>query len=339
VRTVIVRGFGGPEMLRLEDVPPPAPGPGQLLVRLLAVGVNPVDAYIRSGIGSRPPLPYTPGEDGAGVVERLGPDTGVWADGRNGGSCHTPFMPAVGERVYLYGSVGGTYAEYALCRPEHVHPLPERLSFDEGAAIGVPYGTAYRALFQRAAATAGETVLVHGATGGVGLATVQLAATAGLQVIASGSSEEGRRLALANGAAHAVDHTDDDHFEQIRTITGGQGVDVVVESRSDLNLGRDLTVLAPGGRVICVGNRGPGNQGEVAVNARDLMRREGAILGVFLPAPGCRALADIHATLAQGLVDGTLKPVVARRYPLAQAADAHRELMAGHSMGKFVLQP
>jgi NADPH2:quinone reductase len=326
VRAIVVRRFGGPEVLEIEELPLPVPGPGELLVRLHAVGVNPVEAYVRSGIGVPPALPYTPGSDAAGVVEAVGGPAA--AD-----------TPPVGARVYVYGSINGTYAEYALCRPEHVFALADDLSFAQGAGLGVPYGTAYRALFQRAGACAPQTVLVHGATGGVGLAAVQLAATAGLTVVATGSTEEGRRLALAQGAAHAVDHGAEDHLERAFSLTGGKGFDVIVEMRSELNLGRDLAVLAPAGRVACVGNRGPGNEGAVGVNARDLMRREGAVLGVMLPNADHAEVRAIHRALAAGAADGAVRPVVAREYPLEQAVAAHRDLLERSSLGKFVLVP
>jgi NADPH:quinone reductase len=336
MHAIVVRRLGGPEVLRLEEVPLPHPGPGEVLVRLYAAGVNPADTYVRSGIAGQPSLPYTPGDDAAGVVAEVGAGDVARAAGADLGDAPPP---TPGQRVYLYASIGGTYAEYALCRPQHVLVLPDGLSFAQGAAIGVPYGTAYRALFQRADAVAGETVLVHGASGAVGLAAVQLAAAAGLFVIATGGSEEGRRLALENGATHALDHNDEEHFRQALALTEGRGIDVLVESRSDVNLGRDLTVLAQGGRVVCVGNRGPGNQGEVSVNARDLMRREADVRGVFLPGAGSRGITAIHAALAEGLADGTLKPIVSREFPLAEAARAHEDLMSGHSLGKFVLLP
>src|SRR2546425_1263707 len=159
MKAIVVREFGGPEVLKLEEVPDPKPGAGDVLVRIRAAGVNPVDAYIHTGTYVRkPPLPYTPGFDGAGDVEAVG--AGV-----------TDVKP--GDRVYVAGpgktGVGaGTYAELAVCLPSQLHPLPARGSFAQGAALGVPYCTAYRALFQRAWAKPGDTVLVHGATGGVG---------------------------------------------------------------------------------------------------------------------------------------------------------------------------
>jgi NADPH:quinone reductase len=324
MRAIRVHQFGPPEVLRLERVGDLTAADGQLLVRVGAAGVNPVETYVRSGIGARPPLPYTPGSDAAGVVESVG--AGVAAT-------------AVGQRVYVSGTLTGAYADAALCTPDQVFPLPASLSFGQGAAIGVPYGTAYRALFQRGRAAAGETVLVHGAAGGVGLAAVQLAAAAGMTVLGSASTEEGRRLILAQGAAHALDHSSPAHGRELLELTHGRGVDLIVEMRSDVNLGDDLTLLAERGRVVCVGNRGPGNQGAIAINARDLMRREGDVLGVMLPNAEHGDVASLHDALARGFARGELRPVIAREYPLEEAAQAHRDLVEGHVLGKLVLVP
>ena len=324
MRAIRVHEFGPAEVLRLEQLPDPVPTEGQLLVRVEAAGINPVETYIRSGIGARPPLPYTPGSDAAGVVVSIG--AGVAAT-------------AVGQRVYVADTLTGAYAELALCLHDSVFPLPASLSMAQGAAIAVPYGTAYRALFQRGRGAAGETVLVHGAAGGVGLAAVQLAAAAGMTVVGSAGSEEGRRLVLAHGAAHAVDHSSPAHGAEVLEITGGRGVDLIVEMRSDVNLGTDLTLLAERGRVVCVGNRGPGNQGQVGVNARDLMRREGDVLGVMLPNAEHDDMASVHDALALGFARRELHPVIAREYGLEDAAQAHRDIEEGHTLGKLVLVP
>ena len=242
MNAIRVHKFGGPEVLRLEEVPTPRPGPGQVLVRMHAIGVNPIETYIRTGTYAyKPTLPYTPGNDGAGVVERVGTDV-------------NEFKP--GDRVYTARSVSGTYAEFALCTTEQVHPLPANISFAQGAAIGTPYATAYRGLFQRGDAKPGETVLVHGASGGVGTAAVQLARARGLRVFGTAGSDEGRKLAREQGAHEVFDHRAPDHFEQIMKATDGRGVDVIVEMLANVNLGRDLTILAKRGRVVIIGSRG-----------------------------------------------------------------------------------
>jgi len=320
MRGVRVEEFGGPEVLRVREVPDPAPGPGEVLVRVRAVGVNPVETYIRSGAyGIRPPLPYTPGTDGAGEVLAVG--AGV-----------TDRRP--GDRVYLAGTLTGAYAELALCGAAQVHALPERLSFAQGAAVNIPYATAYRALFQRARAVPGETVLVHGATGGVGVAAVQIAAAAGLRVIGTGGTPEGRARIVAQGAAHALDHGSPTFAEDLLALTDGAGVDVILEMLANVNLGNDLALLARGGRVAVIGSRGT-----VEINPRDAMAREAAVLGVLLFGATPAESREIHAALGAGLANGTLNPVVGREFPLDAAPAAHEAVLAPGAHGKIVLLP
>jgi len=323
MRAIRVREFGGPEVMRLEDVPDPQPGPGDVLVRIRAAGVNPVDAYIRSGSYARkPPLPYTPGSDGAGEVEAVGADVpGV----------------KIGERVYIAGfgsqpGGAGTYADRALCSPSQLYRMPARISFAQGAAIGVPYTTAYRALFQLAKATPGETVFVHGATGGVGIAAVELAHARGLMVIGSGGTDAGLAVAREHGADVLVNHRAPDYMDEVLRATGGRGVDVIIEMAAHVNLDRDLTVLARHGRVVVVGSRGP-----VEINPRNAMVRDAAILGMTLFNATDRDLIEIHAALIAGLGNGTLNPVIGRELPLAEAPRAHEAVMAAGALGKIVL--
>jgi len=318
MKAIRVHEFGDPEVLRLEDVPTPQPGPGQMLIRMRAIGVNPVETYIRAGTYARlPVLPYTPGNDGAGVVEQIGSDV-------------SEFRP--GDRVYVAGSVSGTYAEFALCKTEQVHRLPENVSFAQGAAMGTPYATAYRGLFQRADAEPGETVLVHGASGGVGTAAVQLARARGLRVFGTAGSDEGRKLAREQGAHEVFDHGAPDHFEQIMQATGGRGVDVIVELLANVNLGKDLTILAKGGRVAIIGSRG-----RVEIDPRDTMQRDVDLRGMVLPNTPSAEMASIHAALAAGLENGTLRPVIGKEFPLVEAAQAHRAVMEAVALGKIVL--
>jgi NADPH2:quinone reductase len=320
VKAIRVKEFGGPEVLRLEEVPALQAGAGQMLVRMHAIGINPVETYIRAGTFARlPELPYTPGNDGAGVVEEAGVDVSEFK---------------AGDRVYTAGSISGTYAEFALCKKEQVHPLPENISFAQGAAIGTPYATAYRGLLQRAGAKPGETVLVHGASGGVGTAAVQLARAHGLRVLGTAGSEEGLKLARQQGAHEVFDHRAPDHFEQIMKATGGHGVDVIVEMLANLNLAKDLTILAKGGRVMIIGSRGP-----VEINPRDTMQRDADIRGMVLPNTPTAELATIHVALVSGLENGTLRPVIGKQFSLAEAAEAHRAVMEPGALGKIVLVP
>jgi NADPH:quinone reductase len=320
MKAIRVHQFGGPEVLRLEEIPQPTPATGQILVRIRAAGINPIETYIRSGAyAAKPALPYTPGNDAAGVVETVG--AGV-----------TNFKH--GDHVYMGGSLTGTYAEFALCEPAQLHPLPEKVSFSQGAGVNTPYATAFRALFQRAHAVAGEVVLVHGATGGVGLAAVQIARAAGLTVIGTGGTETGRRLVLEQGAHHVLDHRAPDYLADLTKLTNGRGVDVILEMLANVNLGKDLTVLARGGRVCVVGSRGP-----VEINPRDAMARDAAILGVMLYNATASELAGIHQALVAGLENGSLRPVIARELPLADAPEAHQAVMEPGAQGKIVLIP
>jgi NADPH:quinone reductase len=320
VKAIRVNTFGDPQVLRLEEVPTPQPGPGEVLVRMHAVGVNPVETYIRAGKYARlPELPYTPGNDGAGVIEQVGPDV-------------NEFKP--GDRVYTAGSVSGTYAEFALCKKEQAHPLPANVSFAQGAAMGTPYVTAYRGLLQRAGAMPGETVLVHGASGGVGTAAVQLARARGLRVFGTAGSDDGMKLAREQGAHEVYDHRTPDHFEHVMKATHGRGVDVIVELLANVNLGKDLTILAKGGRVVVIGSRG-----RVEIDPRDTMQRDADIRGMVMPNIPPKGLASIHAALVAGLENGTLRPVIGKEFPLAEAADAHRAVMESGALGKIVLVP
>jgi NADPH2:quinone reductase len=325
MKAIRVHEYGGPAVLKLEEIPDPKPGAGEVVVRVRAAGVNPVDAYIHSGTYARkPPLPYTPGQDGAGEIESVGA-------GVNG------LEP--GDRVFIAGvgntvAGAGTYAELALCAPSQIHRLPARASFGQGAALGVPYYTAYRALFQRADAKAGETVLVHGATGGVGIAAVELAHARGCTVIGSGGTEKGLAVVREHGADLTVNHREQGYTDAILQATGGRGLDVIVEMAAHVNLDRDLALLAKRGRIVVVGNRG-----RVEIDARQAMGRDAAILGMTLFNVTADDLVEIHAALIRGLENGTLNPVVGRELPLADAARGHEAVMEPGALGKIVLVP
>src|SRR5215467_4932625 len=265
MKVILVRQFGGPEVLRLEEAPTPKPAAGQVLVRIHAAGVNPYDTYMRAGTYAvKPPLPYTPGSDGAGVIEAVG-------DGVK--------KVKAGDRVYTAKTVTGVYAEYALALEEQVHLLPAKISFSQGAGVWVPYGTAYHALHHSAKARASETVVVHEAT-------------------------------------------------------GGRGVDIILEMLANVNLATDLKLLATNGRVIIIGNRG-----EITINPRDFMLRRASARGFTLWAITPEEEADIHAGLIAGLENGTLRPVVGKELPLAEAARAHKEVLEPGASGKIVLVP
>ncbi len=324
MKAIRVHRFGGPEVMQLEEVPSPSPGPGQVLVRIDAIGVNPVDTYVRSGLYARqPPLPYTPGSDAAGSIESLGSDVAGWS---------------AGDRVYIGGTAagthGGAYAELAVCTTAQIHRLPAAVTFQQGAALNVPYATAWRALFDRAVARPGETVLIHGGSGGVGIGAVQMARAHGMIVLATAGTTRGLELVAREGAHHAFDHGSPQYIEQIRQVTGGKGVDVILEMLANVNLDKDLGLLAPRGRVVVVGNRG-----RVEIDARQIMSRDGTVLGMTLFNASPDELVQVHAAIVAGLENGSLRPVVAREFPLAEAARAHEAVTSKGSLGKIVLVP
>lgn len=305
MRAIIVRQFGEPEVMKLEEVPDRAVSDGQVLVEIKAAGVNPVDTYIRSGkYGRLPDLPYTPGSDGAGVVH------------------------GTGQRVYVAGSVTGTYASQALCRPEQVHPLPERVSFEQGAGLYVPYGTAYRALFLKAQARPGETVLVHGASGGVGQAAVQWARGAGMHVLGTASTEAGLEHVRQLGAHQVFNHALPGYLDQVKALKPT----VILEMLANVNLENDLSILASRGRVVVIGSRGT-----VAIDPRWTMTSDLTIHGMALANAGPEELAMIHAAIGAGLESGVLAPAVGKTFPLAEAPAAHKAVMEGGASGKIVL--
>jgi len=320
MKAIRVNEFGGPEVLKLEDVPNLKAGAGQVVVQVKAAGVNPYDTYMRQGTYAvKPALPYTPGSDAAGVVDSVGEGVvGI----------------APGDRVYVGGTLTGAYAEQTLAEAWQVHPLPSQVTFAQGAGINVPYATAYRALFQIARAHAAETVLIHGASGGVGTAGVQLARAAGMNVIGTGGTERGRKLAAAQGAHYVLDHNSAGYVDELMKLTGGHGVNVVLEMLANVNLAKDLSVLASKGRVVVIGNRG-----NIEINPREIMRRDAAVLGMVLWNASREDLASIHAGIVAGLENGSLRPVVGKEIPLADAAKAHQAVLEPGAYGKIVLTP
>ena len=320
MKAIQVAEFGGPEVLKLKEVPTPKPEAGQVLVKVHAVGVNPYDTYMRTGTYAiKPPLPYTPGSDAAGVVEAVG--AGVKS-----------VKP--GDRVYTAKTITGAYAEYTLTLEAQAQRLPDKISFEQGAGVWVPYGTAYHAIVHEAKVRASETVLVHGASGGVGSAAVQMLHAMGATVFGTASSEAGQEMVKREGAAQVFSHAKPGYTDEIMKATSGRGVDVILEMLANVNLANDLKLLAQYGRVIVIGNRG-----DVTINARDLMARRASVRGFTLWATNESETADIHAGLYAGMANGTLAPIVGKKIPLAEAARAHKEVLTSGAIGQIVLIP
>lgn len=324
MQAILAREFGGPEVLRVEEVADPNAGPGQVRVRVHAIGVNPYDTYMRSGsYAIKPELPYTPGADAAGVIDQVASGVTGWK---------------TGDRVYVSGTAAGkahgAYAQYAVCTPEQVHRLPDRISFTQGAGLFVPYVTAWRALFGRANTRAGDTVLIHGASGGVGVAATQFAVAAGATVIGTAGTNDGLAVVRKQGAHHAVNHRSPGYLDEITKIANGRGPDVILEMLANVNLDHDLTVIAPSGRVAVIGNRG-----RVEIDARKIMTKDVSVFGLALWAIPADEVRRAHAAIIAGLESGALNPVVGTELPLKDAALAHQQVMEPGARGKIVLIP
>jgi NADPH2:quinone reductase len=319
MKAIRVHQFGEPDVLKFEETADPKPAAGQVLVRIKAVGVNPVETYVRAGRYGPKEFPYTPGNDGAGIIEAVGTGVKQWKPG---------------DRVYVAGSISGTYAQLALCDAKKVHRLPENASFEEGASLGVPAATAWRGLFQRGGAQRGETMLIHGASGGVGTMAVQLARDAGLTLIATAGSDKGRELVRKLGAQHVLDHHSPDYLKEVMSITQGKGVNLILEMLANVNLGKDLTVLAKFGRVVVIGSRG-----KVEIDPRDTMGRDADIRGMTINNLNDQDYEAIHTGIVAAVEKGRLKPIIETTLPLAEAARAHQLVMEGDSHGKIILIP
>ncbi|WP_167133714.1 NADPH:quinone reductase [Arthrobacter sedimenti] len=289
-----------------------------------AIGVNPADTYLRAGNYEflTPSIPFTPGYDAAGIISAVGASV-------------TSF--AVGDRVWVStipARAAGTYAQQIMCTPSIVHALPEHLSFDEGAAVGLSYTTAYRALVQRGQAVAGETVLIHGASGGVGTAAVQLAYALGLTVIGTASTPEGRKLVLKLGARHALDHSGQDYLAEAQGLTGGLGFHLIIEMAAHKNLSQDTGTLSRNGRIVVVGSRGP-----VEMNPRALMVNETDVRGTAVWNMTPVDLHDAYIAIDAFLQERVIRPVVGEHFALEDAIAAHQAIAGAHSPGRIILHP
>ena len=317
MKVIEVSQFGEPDVLVLTDRPDLTVGNGQVLVRVEAIGVNPVETYIRAGTYPRlPELPYVPGGNIAGVVQACGTGVTEWQ---------------VGDRVYSAATISGGYAECALCDSNMIFRLPDAISFDQGAAVGVPAATAWRALFIRGGGKAGERVLVHGASGSVGLAAIQLARAAGMSVVGTAGSTEGIKLVEEMGA-NALNHRQADYVQKM--VATNAGFDLIIEMLANKNLATDLELLAPGGRVVVVGSRGP-----IEIDPRATMGKESDIRGLAVFNASPEETKRTHAALAAAMECGTLRPVISAVMPLADVARAHRQVMKDGNCGKIVLHP
>lgn len=324
MKAIRVHSFGGPEVMRLEEVSNPLPGSGEVVIDVRAAGVNPADTYMRNGAYAiLPQLPYTPGGDAGGVVAAIGPDVKDFT---------------VGDRVFVGTALSfdltGCYAEKVKRRASEVLPLPNGVSFSAAAAFGVSYTTAHYALFARGGARSGETVFIHGASGSVGTSAIQLAKRAGLKVVGSGGSAKGLKLIADEGADLAVDHTRKGYLDEVRSYTGGGGPELILEMLANVNLAADMDLAAKYGRIIVIGNRG-----EITINPRVAMMKELDIRGIALWNARPEQVKPMMQDIMAGVAEGALRPIIGREMPLTDAAAAHAAVLAPGAYGKIVLVP
>jgi NADPH2:quinone reductase len=322
VKAIRVHRTGGPEVLGLEDVPTPEPGPGQLLIRVEAAGVNFVDVYHRTGL-YKVQLPFTPGREGAGMVERVG--EGV-----------TTFRR--GDRVVSETAVG-TYAEYAVVAAERAVAVPRGLDAAVAAAVMLQGLTAHYLAYSTYPLKPGDTCLVHAAAGGVGLLLCQVARRIGARVIGTAGSETKATLAREAGAAEVILYNKTDFVEETRRLTGGAGVQVVYDSVGRTTFLRGLDCLAPRGMMVLYGQ----SSGPVEPFEPQLLQQKGSL---FLTRPTLAHYVAGRSDLLQRteevmawVRDGSLRVRIDRRLPLAAAAEAHAELEGRRTTGKVLLAP
>jgi NADPH:quinone reductase-like Zn-dependent oxidoreductase len=313
--------FGGPEQLRLEDAPEPPVETGQVMIRVKAAGINPADLVRLSGRLQPLKLPYIPGTDVCGEVEAVG--AGVTT-------------VKVGDKVFGRALSGG-YAEKTCLPAREAIPLPSSLSFAEGAAIPIPFYTAYRALHHKAAVKAGETVLVSAGGGGVGVAAIQLAKIAGARVITTVGSQEKAARTRELGADVAINYKQQDFAAEVQKLTDGKGVDVIIENVASDNLAKDLTIIARDGRIILIGT-GTGKAPETSFAVMYALMKDVNLLGMSLVNAG-PAIPEMANTLTPLFAAGKLKAVVSKSYPLSEAPQALNDLLASKVFGKLVLVP
>ncbi|XP_013095407.2 zeta-crystallin-like [Biomphalaria glabrata] len=317
MKAVRISKFGGPEELKVESIPIPKPGKGQVLIKVYFSGVNPVDTYIRAGGFGPVTFPKVLGMDTAGTVEEVG--EGV-----------TEFKK--GDRVYTTGTVTGGYAQFTVADVKKTSLLDKSLTFAQGAGVGVPYYTAWKAIYMRAQTKPKDLVLVHGASGAVGLAAVQIAKANGLRVIGTAGTKEGLDLVQKQGAEAVFNHKEADYIDKIKKYTEGK-VDVILEMLANVNLNKDLDLLGHRGRVVVVGSRG-----EITTNPALTMGKEISILGMALMSISDDEWLELKSAVNALLQKGHIKPIIAKEYKLEDAGQAHKDIISNSgTLGKLVL--
>jgi putative PIG3 family NAD(P)H quinone oxidoreductase len=324
VKAIVVETPGDPEVMHLAEVPDPMPGPGEVLVRAHATAVNRADTLQRRGLYPPPPgASEIIGMEVAGEVEALGEGVEGWRPG---------------DRVMALLS-GGGYAEQVVVPAGQLMPVPARLSWTDAAAIPEVFLTAHDNLVTRGRLAAGETVLIHGGGGGVGTAAIQLARRAGARVLVTAGSPAKLEFCRRLGADAGINHREEDFPSRVRELTDGRGADLILDVMGASYLARNLDALAPDGRLVIIGMQG-GTTAEIDLG--QLLRRRLTVIATTLRGRFAEQKAEIVRRFVEdalpGFEDGSLRPVVDRVLPLAEAPAAHRAMEAGENVGKLVLR-
>ena len=323
MKAIKINQFGSSENLVVEQAKIHTPAENEVLVNLHAAGVNPSDVYTLTGTYAiKPNLPYTPGRDGAGIVEQVGEQvTNV----------------KVGDRVFIAslpnGKSTGTLAQQVVCESRFVHPLPEHISFEQGAALGIPALTAYRAIVGRANVKTGQTVFIHGASGAVGLQAVQIAKALGAKVIGTASRDSGKQLVKEAGADIVLDHINEKTIDTVLDANDGKGPDVIIEFLANENLQTDLQMIAKYGVIVIIGNRG-----DIEINPRLVMQKECDVRGMVLFNVSAEEHQELIYGVAKLMESKQLNPFVSYSYPLEEAGKAFDAVINGDHNGKVVVK-
>jgi NADPH2:quinone reductase len=319
MKAIQVHQFGAADVLQVVELADPVPQSGQVLIRVHAAGVSPLDTYVReqSHGAPTPPLPYIPGFECAGEIVAIAPDV-------------TRFK--VGDRIYGNPFLGA-YAELLVQDANTLYPLPDNISYEQGTIVAVSYPTAQYALFNLAQAKPGSKVFVHGASGAVGSAAVQIARAAGMTVVGSAGSPQGLAMVEKEGAHLAVNHREPDYLDKAMAYTQGQGFDVILEMNATQKLADDVNLVASFGRIIIIG----GTNGPVNLDPTPLLWKGASVIGLYIGLASPEELQQIHTAVFQGLHRGELRPQVSQSFPLLDVAKAHEAVHQSSSAGKIVL--
>ena len=340
MKAVYFEKHGGPEVLQYGERPTPEPGPGEVRIAVRAAALNRLDVFVRNGIPNVP-LPQIPGADAAGVVDALGEGVSGLTPGdrvlvQPGLFCTQCELCRAGEQSLCatYRILGehtaGTFAEYAVVPARNLFPIPERLSFEEAAAFPLAYQTAWRMIVGRGAVRAGETVLIHGAGGGVSGAAVEIALLCGARVLATTSGEEKAARLRASGIERVIDYAKEDVGQAVRSHTGKRGADLIVDTVGEATWMTSLKCAARGGRIVtCGATSGPNPKEEI----RLIFWKQLSILGSTMAND--REFQALYAAVASGRI----RPRVDRVFALSDAAAAYRYMEEGGQHGKIVLAP